>query len=194
MKITKICTMLTACFLLAGCNNAHNKNDNKNNDKEINENNNKNDGNNNNNNKEAEEQKITLEPNTPQSWIDMFTFDNVTISVDYNLSILTDYTYKCVGGKWYCKAERPEESFIEHNGRDIFDTYLTHYSIFTYNEEYSYYETSNWSDGDESGYVHTVHINVDENKKIVSINDTAELNSSSLVTVLSFTNYGDTTL
>lgn len=129
MKITKICTMLTACFLLAGCNNADNKNDNKNNDKEINENNNKNDGNNNNNNKEAEEQKITLEPNTPQSWIDMFTFDNVTISVDYNLSILTDYTYKCVGGKWYCKAERPEESFIEHNGRDIFDTYLTHYSF-----------------------------------------------------------------
>ena len=185
MKIAKICTMLTACCLLAGCSN-NNEKENK-----LTENDKKDDktiideG--------KQEDELVLEPNTPQSWIDLFTFNNVTISVDYNLSIMTDYDYKCVDGKWYCKR-KSLDTFEDHDGRYIFDTYLAHYSIFTFDAENNYYKAEDWSDGDESGYTHDIVIRLNENNRISSIVDSAENNSSLITTTLTFSKYGETTL
>lgn len=136
---------------------------------------------------------LEIEKDTPQFWIDLFTFDNVTIELKYNTTFLKDKNYKCVGGDWYIK-EKGEESFktMEEDPSVIYGIYLSHYSAFEYREAESLYYGEGWA-ADDSGYLHRTSIVVDTNK-VTYIADTSYLNSSSMMVEIYFSDYGTTTL
>lgn len=134
---------------------------------------------------------LKLEEGTPDSWISLFTFDNVTILLKNNLTIKTGDHYKCVEGQWYYCGQS-DTSYVPHDGRNIFDLYLTNYSVFTYDESNSCYKANDWA-ADESGYLRYINIYINEGK-ISSISDSAVLNSSVIESSLVFSDYGTTTL
>ena len=191
MKVTKICAMLVACGLLTACGIIDNqKSGNSGNGSYTSSITDYSKSSASSETSQSSEEQLKLEPNTPQSWIDLFTFTNVTIVVDHNLSILTDYEYRCVDGNWYYKSTKAE-AFENHNGRDIFDSYLAHYSVFSFDKDNNRYKAEQWN-ADDSGYLRDVTIELDDNNRISSIFEIASNNSSELTTSFSFTNYGGT--
>lgn len=140
--------------------------------------------------KEEKGEEIDL-TGIPEEWVKLFTFDNVTILLKNTLTIKRGDEYRCVDGKWNVKYQG-RDAFEAHNGRYIFDLYLTNYDIFVYNEEYSYYKAENVTP-DESGYLREITVSVADGK-IVNITDVATLNSSSIVSTLDFSAYGTTVL
>lgn len=127
----------------------------------------------------------------PQNWIDLFTFDNVTILLKNTLTIKKGDEYKCVNGKWYCKYQG-REVFENHSGRYIYDVYLTNYSLFSFDDELSCYKALGVN-LDDSGFERDVYINMSDGK-ITDIKDTATSNSLTIISTLDFSNYGTTTI
>lgn len=181
-KAIGLSLLVGACFCLGGCNLIGSSNTNSGTKKQDNT-----------QTSEDKQQTNVMVPEegTPQSWLDLFTFDNVTIVLKNNITIKRGNEYRCVGGKWYIKSQ-DEENFVQHNGKDIFDLYLCNYSKFTFNEEGSFYRASGWN-ADNSGYSREVTIMIDSGK-ITRIDDIATQNSSTITTELVFSNYGETVL
>ena len=85
------------------------------------------------------------------------------------------------------------EEFVRVSGRNIFDVFLCHYSAFTFESDLNRYKAENWI-GDESQYMRNSIIELDENNRVSFIWDEAFSNSSSLISEITFCDYGTTTL
>ena len=183
MKTIRIHSLLALCCILGGCAISNNQNNGSSESNEINTRSE-------NNSESSKVELPELEPNTPQSWIDLFTFTNVTIKFSYNSTLLTEHTYKCVDGKWRGKDGK-DGDYYEFDGRNIYDIYLCHYSMFKYDNELKRYsgEACNF---DDTGYLHDVTIDLDENNRIKKIVDDQVFNSSEFISYVDFYDYGVT--
>ena len=193
-KMILLSLLASATFCLGGCdlgngtNNSDKNNDNTNINQKENEGKKENEGNQGENDGELH---FELEAGTPQSWIDLFTFTNVTIVLKNNVTIKRGDEYRCVDGQWYCKPQG-FETFDRHNGRNIFDLYMCNYSKFSFDEVHSCYKAEGWLD-EASGYTREVAVHVNTGK-ITKIEDAASLNSSVITSELTFGSYGETTI
>ena len=143
--------------------------------------------------------KVEIEENTPQEWINLFTFTNVTIVVKDSLLLKGEgRQYKVVDSKWYVK-EQNEISFNEfkENPATIYQLAYAHYSKFTYDESYYYYKAENMK-VDNTDYRYTVTVQLDCNsteKRIGAIYSDAYVSGSlSIASSMEFKDYGVTTL
>lgn len=125
----------------------------------------------------------SYDPSIPQSWLNLFTFDNVTVIIKDNLLRRQGVEYRCVTGKWYEK-DSESNTYVPSIEAVNFDIYIENYRVFTYDQEYDLYGSS---------YLREVYISLLEGK-IAFITDYAKQNSFSIETHIEFKDYGTTTL
>lgn len=142
--------------------------------------------------------KVKIEEKTPQSWIDLFTFTNVTIDITYNLSMLKPKEYKCVDSIWYVK-ENGDAYFAEfkEDPATIYEIAYAHYSKFVYDENYFFFKAEKVKI-DDSEYIYSITVMYDVNsteKRIDWINIDAYVSDTlSIHTEMDFKDYGETSL
>lgn len=133
----------------------------------------------------------SYDPSIPQSWLNLFTFDNVTVIIKDNLLRRQGVEYRCVTGKWYEK-DAETNAYVPSVDGGNFDIYIENYRVFTYDQEYDLYSCRD-VDLDGSSYLRDVNISLLEGK-IAFITDYAKQNSFSIETHIEFKDYGTTTL
>lgn len=142
-----------------------------------------------------EKDTLTMDEGTPDWWVSMWTFENVTIKIERTagaFSSTEDCYYKVINSKYY--FARGEAEFEEFDtGDQSFQMFRYRYKTFNMAEGATSTSCIDWKKYDDNDWLYDEEVTISEGK-VTKIVECSHYNSLYIEETYTFYDYGTTTL
>lgn len=131
---------------------------------------------------------------TPEWWLKLFTFDNVSIKVTRSSPFAEVFYAKYIDSKYYVQNKDSGEYVLtSESDYDLGLEFRCNYHIFNMQETDETCTVTDWKKYEDSDWLYTEVITVVDGK-LYSLEEVSTYNSTSACCILEFSDWGTTTL